>query len=107
MIGGEYFPNPGSTFFYCSDKMSAVHGEYRVAPREYRPGHFSGLAEMSGIFLREYAIRYPRKKHLAGTAAVIGRENKNGERMGIYGEKDLPRVQKNRQYCRRNRDRDV
>ena len=75
MIGGEYFPNPEGTFFIAFDKAAAVHGEYRVAPREDRPGHFSGLAEMSGIFLREHASCIRMKRALpagqpAGTVTI-------------------------------------
>ena len=58
VIGGEYFPDPGNTFFILPEGL-AIHGEYRVAPREYRPGHFGQYVKMPGIF--DWQCAYRRK----------------------------------------------
>lgn len=57
MIGGEYFPDLGNTRFLVK---TLIHSEYRVAPRENRPGHSGNQLECPGFLLESYDKNHDR-----------------------------------------------
>ena len=74
VIGGEYFPDPGNTFFL--PEGLAIHGEYRVAPREYRPGHSGKNQDVRDFcILRKEADQKARNEKVWAPEEKAGKNN--------------------------------
>ena len=77
VIGGEYFPDPGNTFFYRKGWLSMVNTGWHH--ENIVPGILANTSKCPGF--------------------LIGNVH-TAERDGIYGKTNLPHVSKNSQYCK-------